>query len=110
VTKTFRNCEIATIAEKIGTDIHAKEFVRGAVHTNGLENVWSLFKRAIKGTWTHIAPFHVGRYADEQSWRFNNRKVNDGTRFENLLARVVGKRLTYRQLCAVDDAGFMGLR
>ena len=79
---------------------HVREYVRGKVHTNGIENFWSLFKRSIKGTWTHIAPFHVDRYADEQSWRFNHRKVNDGFRFEELLSNVVGRRLTWRQLCA----------
>ena len=89
---------------------HVREYVRGSVHTNSLENFWSLFKRAIKGTWTHIAPYHVDRYADEQAWRFNNRKMGDGSRFENLLRRVVGRRLTYRQLCCIDDSGFMGLR
>lgn len=89
---------------------HVREYVRGTVHTNGLENFWSLFKRSIKGTWTHIAPFHVERYAFEQSWRFNNRQVGDGGRFETLLKCVVGRQLTYRQLCSIDDAGFMGIR
>ena len=82
---------------------HAREYVRGKVHTNGIENFWSLLKRCVKGTWTHIAPFHVERYCDEQSWRFNNRKTNDGMRFEELLSTVVGRRLTWRQLCAVQD-------
>jgi transposase-like protein len=89
---------------------HIREYVRGEVHTNGLENFWSLFKRSIRGTWTHIAPFHTDRYAHEQSWRLNNRKTGDGIRFERLLANVVGHRLTYRQLCAIDDAGFMGIK
>ena len=89
---------------------HVREYVRGRVHTNGLENFWNLFKRSIKGTWTHIAPFHVDRYADEQSWRFNHRNANDGMRFEELLSGVVGRRITYRQLCAIDDAGFMGIK
>lgn len=88
---------------------HSREFVRGLVHTNGIENFWSLFKRCIKGTWTHVAPFHLDRYCTEQGWRFNNRETGDGARFERLLAGVVGKRLTYRRLCAIDDAGFMGL-
>ena len=88
---------------------HTREYVRGKVHTNSLENFWCLFKRCIKGTWTHVAPFHVERYADEQSWRFNNRKTHDGIRFQTLMSGVVGKRLTYRRLCAIDDAGFMGL-
>jgi transposase-like protein len=82
---------------------HIREYVRGRVHTNGLENFWSLFKRSIKGTWTHIAPCHVDRYADEQSWRFNNRETHDGLRFQELLSTVVGRRLTWKQLCAVVD-------
>lgn len=89
---------------------HVREYVRGKVHTNGLENFWSLLKRSIKGTWTHIAPFHVGRYADEQAWRYNNRKMDDGSRFEILLEGVVGRRLTYRQLCCIGDCGFMGIK
>ncbi len=89
---------------------HAIEFVRGTVHTNGIENFWSLFKRSLKGTWTHVAAFHLERYCREQAWRFNNRKTNDGIRFERALAGVVGRRITYRQLCAIDDAGFMGKR
>lgn len=88
---------------------HAREYVRGKVHTNGLENFWSLFKRCVKGTWTHIAPVHVERYADEQAWRFNHRKAHDGSRFNELMGGVLGRRLTYRRLTAQDDAGFMGL-
>ena len=89
---------------------HVREYVRGDVHTNSIENVWSLFKRCIKGTWTHIAAFHVHRYADEQAWRFNHRKCGDGARFAMIMQCVVGKRLTYRHLCAIGDAGFMGLQ
>jgi transposase-like protein len=87
---------------------HVREWVRGDVHTNGLENFWSLFKRCVKGTWTHIAPFHADRYATEQAWRYNHRAIGDGDRFADLLPGIVGRRLTYRRLCAIDDAGFMG--
>ena len=90
---------------------HSREYVRqGFIHTNGLENFWSLLKRSLKGTWTHVASFHLDRYCDEQAWRYNNRKVGDGVRFDTVLAATVGRRLTYRQLCAIDDAGFMGKR
>lgn len=88
---------------------HVREYVRGNVHTNGIENFWSLLKRAIKGTYVHVAPFHLQRYAVEQASRFNSRKINDGNRFELVLSGVVGKRLTYRRLCAIGDAGFMGI-
>lgn len=88
---------------------HAEEYVRGQVHTNGLENFWALFKRMVKGTYVHIAPFHVQRYADEEAFRFNNRKTDDNARFGAVLAATAGRRLTYRQLCEIDGCGFMGL-
>lgn len=88
---------------------HAKEYVRGRVHTNGLENFWSLFKRSIRGTYVSIAPFHLQRYVDEQVFRFNARKVNDGGRFAAAMRGVVGRRLPYRRLCEIDGCGFMGI-
>jgi ISXO2 transposase-like protein len=84
--------------------------VSGRVHTNGLENFWSLLKRMIRGTYVAVASFHLERYLDEQAFRFNNRDVGDGIRFQRVLGAVVGKRLTYRMLTAQDDAGFMGIR
>ena len=54
---------------------HTEAYVRDNVHTNGLENFWSLFKRALKGTYVAVEPFHLQAYADEQCFRFNNRKV-----------------------------------
>lgn len=90
-------------------DHSAKEWVRGRTHTNGVENFWSLLKRALKGTWTHVAAFHLHRYCHEQAWRYGNRDVHDGVRFERVLSRVVGRRLTYRRLCAIGDSGFMGI-
>ena len=89
---------------------HVTTYVKGRIHTNSIENFWCLLKRSIKGTWTHVAPFHVERYADEQAWRFNNRKINDGARFVQLMSQILGKRITYRRLCAIDDAGFMGIQ
>jgi transposase-like protein len=88
---------------------HADEYVRGAVHTNGIENFWALFKRCLKGTWVSVAPFHLQRYVDEEVFRFNKRKTNDGERFATVMATTVGRRLTWRRLCEVDGAGFMGL-
>ena len=86
-----------------------KRYVDGDTHTNGLENFWSLFKRAVKGTYVAIAPFHVGRYVTEETFRFNNRLKSDFGRFFQALTQVVGKRLTYRKLAAMDDSGFMGI-
>ena len=88
---------------------HTIEYVRGRVHTNGLENFWSLFKRAIKGTYTHCAPFHLQRYVDEEAFRFNDRKTDDAHRFKAVMGTTVGRRLTWRRLCEVDGCGFMGL-
>jgi len=88
---------------------HATRYVAGKVHVNGLENFWSLVKRMIKGTYVHVAPFHLQRYLDEEVWRFNERKKNDGWRFATVMRGVVGKRMTYRQLCAIGDCGSWAL-
>ena len=77
---------------------HVSVYVKGRVHTNGIENFWSLVKRALHGTYVSIEPFHVFRYIDEQAFRFNTRKANDGQRFVRLVKHVVGKRLTYDEL------------
>lgn len=81
---------------------HAKEYVRGRVHTNGLENFWSLLKRTIKGTYVNVDPFHLHRYVTEQVHRYNQRELNDGERFLAVLRGIVGKRLTYRDLTGAD--------
>lgn len=81
---------------------HAECYAKGKVHTNGLENYWSLFKRCIKGTHISIEPFHLFRYLDAEAFRFNNRKVKDGDRFTKALGQVEGKRLTYKNLTAAD--------
>jgi transposase-like protein len=88
---------------------HAVRYAIGTVHVNGMENFWSLLKRAIRGTYVAVAPFHLFRYVDEEGWRFNNRRMGDGERFANVMRMVLGKRITFRMLCAIDDAGFMGL-
>jgi len=77
---------------------HAVEYVRDKVHTNGLENFWSLLKRAIKGTYVSVTPPHLDRYIDEQAFRFNEREKDDGKRFRIVLSSVVDKRLTYSEL------------
>ncbi|MEX0683900.1 MAG: IS1595 family transposase [Dehalococcoidia bacterium] len=77
---------------------HAEEYVRGKVHTNGMENFWSLLKRAIKGTYVAVEPFHLFRYLDEQALRFNTRKASDADRFERVSSSVVGKRIMYKDL------------
>jgi transposase-like protein len=81
---------------------HAEAYVDGTVHTNGLENYWSLLKRAIKGTYVSVEPFHLFRYLDEQAFRFNERGLNDAGRFELAMAGIVGKRVTYASLTAAE--------
>jgi transposase-like protein len=77
---------------------HAVEYVRGHVHTNGIENFWSLLKRTLKGTYVSVEPFHLFRYLDEQAFRFNKRKLSDFQRFIGVVEMVTGKRLEYKQL------------
>jgi transposase-like protein len=82
---------------------HATSYVNGRIHTNGLENFWSLLKRGLKGTYISTEPFHLFRYLDEQVWRYNNRgrkelPVHDGQRFRRALSQVAGKRLTFAEV------------
>jgi transposase-like protein len=87
---------------------HAVQYVDGKIHTNGLENFWSLLKRGLNGTYVSVEPFHLFRYLDEQAFRYNNRKdedgdlLNDYDRFETALSQVVGKRLTFNHLTGKD--------
>lgn len=88
---------------------HLTTYVDGQVHTNGMENFWSLLKRGLGGTYITVEPFHLFRYVDEQAFRFNNRKHVDGEvitdfeRFGRLCDQIVGKRLTYTQLIGKDQ-------
>ena len=77
---------------------HSEEYVRGHVHTNGIENFWSLLKRTLGGTYVSVEPFHLFRYLDEQAFRFNKRKGTDADRFSALVSLITGKRLEYKQL------------
>ncbi len=104
ITDDFPSYRYA-LANQFAHDVidHVKGYVDGQVHTNGIENFWSLLKRGLRGTYVAVEPFHLDRYVDEQVFRFNNRgskekPVNDGERFEMLLSQVAGKRLTYSAL------------
>jgi transposase-like protein len=82
---------------------HAEKYVDGKIHTNGFENFWSLLKRGLKGTYISVEPFHLFRYLDEQVFRYNNRAtknnpMDDGDRFDAVVRRIVGKRLTWNDL------------
>jgi len=77
---------------------HAVQYVDGKVDTNGLENFWSLLKRCIHGTYVSVEPFHLFRYLDEQTFRYNQRKLDDLGRFLLVLAHILHRRITYKQL------------
>lgn len=78
---------------------HAVEYVNGHVHTNGIENFWSLLKRGLKGTYISVEPFHLDAYVKEQVFRYNNRKdADDFARFATCMMGIQGKRLTYQAL------------
>jgi transposase-like protein len=77
---------------------HAVQYVDGKIHTNGMENFWSLLKRGLNGTYVSVEPFHLFRYLDEQVYRFNNRGLTDAERFDIAVQGGVGKRITFDQL------------
>jgi transposase-like protein len=83
---------------------HLERYVQGNVHTNGIENFWSLLKRSLGGTYVSVEPFHLFRYVDEQAFRFNHRKdaagnaLNDSDRFQLALSQIAGKRLTFAEV------------
>lgn len=82
---------------------HLQEYVRGEVHTQGIENFWSLLKRTLTGTYVAVEPFHLDRYVTEQVFRFNNRAtrdnpLTDADRVALLLSQVAGRRLTYAEV------------
>jgi len=82
---------------------HAECYAKGKIHTNGLENFWSLLKRSIKGTYVSVEPFHLFRYLDEQSFRYNTRKLTDGMRFLSAAVGIIGKRVTYAALTGKEE-------
>jgi transposase-like protein len=88
---------------------HSERYVNGRVHTNGLENFWSLLKRGLRGTYVAVEPFHLFRYVDEQVFRFNHRKngeykVSDSDRFKLAMSQIAGRRLTYSELTGKDQS------
>jgi len=92
---------------------HAEAYVNGNIHTNGLENFWSLLKRGLNGTYVAVEPFHLFRYVDEQVFRYNHRKGTDGSkisdsdRFQLALSQIAGKRLTFAEVTGkVGEAAF----
>jgi transposase-like protein len=80
----------------------AGEYVRGAVHTNGIESVWAVLKRGLHGVYHHVTDKHLGRYVDEFAFRLNegNVKYHTWERLASFVDAVVGKRITYKELTA----------
>lgn len=89
---------------------HLERYVDGTIHTNGIENFWSLLKRGLNGTYVSVEPFHLFRYVDEQAFRFNTRKddngkkIPDAVRFADAMSRISGHRLTYSQLTGKEQS------
>jgi len=81
---------------------HSVEYVSGDVHINGCENFWSLFKRAWRGTYTHMDPQHAHRYLAERLFSFNERENSDLGRMSSVVSCVVGKRVTYAALTSAN--------
>lgn len=77
---------------------NADEYVKGFAHTNNIENFWSMLKRGIIGIYHHVSAKHIRRYINEFSFRYNNRKMSDGSKFDVALANAIGKRLDYKTL------------
>ena len=97
-TDSFKSYNGLTDEYMHGVVDHAEAYVNGQIHTNGVENFWSLLKRSLKGTYVSVEPFHLFRYLDEQAYRFNNRKDNDLGRFIGAVKGILGKRVTYTAL------------
>ena len=87
---------------------HAVAYVDGNTHTNNCENFWSLLKRSLKGTYVCVEPFHLFRYIDEQTFRYNNRNMTDIERFVYVMRHVAGRRLTYKQLTGKEGQASHG--
>jgi transposase-like protein len=111
-TKLYTDSAVAydSLANKYAHEIvnHLEGYVRGRVHTNGLENFWSLLKRGLNGTYVAVEPFHLFRYVDEQMFRYNNRgsrerKISDCDRFELALSQIAGKRLTFAEVTGKEE-------
>jgi hypothetical protein len=92
----MKPCERKYVHETVN---HIDHYVRGQVHTNSLENFWSMMKRNLAGTYVAVEPFHLDRYLDEQMFRFNNRlNTSDADRFSMVLSQVMSRRLTYAEV------------
>ena len=78
----------------------ASEYVKGDVHTNGVESFWSMLKRAQKGTFHKMSPKHLNRYVQEFAGKHNMRESGTLAQMQDTVARLVGRNLLYRDLIA----------
>jgi len=89
---------------------HSETYVKGQVHTQGIENFWALLKRSLRGTYVAVEPFHLDCYLDEQVFRYNHRKddngnkLNDADRFNEALRGIAGRRLTFAEVTGKNGA------
>ena len=74
---------------------HKSEYVRGEIHTQGIENYWSILKRGLYGTFHHVDQGYLGNYLNEFEFRFNRRGVSDENRFAALMGQTQGRLLWY---------------
>lgn len=93
--RSYENLDPAFVHEVID---HAVAYVNGHIHTNSIENFWSLLKRTLRGTYIHVDVEHLFRYLDEQTFRYDNRKENDAERFVKAVSNIVDKNITYKKL------------
>jgi transposase-like protein len=98
--KSYEGLDAMYVHEQID---HAVSYVEGEVHTNGMENFWSLLKRMLGGTYVAVAPKNLTRYCAEEAFRFNERGDCDAVRFKKVMTSVRGKRLTYKELTAKTE-------
>ena len=99
ITDEFSTYQFTSDAYSREVITHAMEYVNGHIHTNGIENFWSLLRRGLKGTYISVEPFHLDVHVKEQVFRYNNRKeADDFARFATCMMGIQGKRLTYQAL------------
>lgn len=80
---------------------HKKEFTRGSVYTNTIENVWKHFRKVINGTYFHMSIQHFQKYLHEHSFRWNRINTNDKEKVDSFFETIVGKRLKYQDLISL---------
>lgn len=83
----------------------AREYVRGDVHTNGIESLWSMFKRSYVSTYHQMSKAHLHRYINEFTARHNIRPLDTTEQMNRVVNGMIGRRLTYDDLVSADPNG-----